>query len=136
MVKIKELETLRDIITNRCDVYRDRIAFLEKDKITRKFNEITYGKLQSDTIALGTAMIKYLKLEDKKVAVIGENSYKWYVTYMATVCGVGVIVPLDKELPVNEVENLMQRSEAECIVYSTREKEKIESLKPKLNSIL
>ena len=133
MVKIKELETLRDIITNRCDVYRDRIAFLEKDKITRKFNEITYGKLQSDTIALGTAMIKYLKLEDKKVAVIGENSYKWYVTYMATVCGVGVIVPLDKELPVNEVENLMQRSEAECIVYSTREKEKIESLKPKLN---
>ena len=58
MVKIKELETLRDIITNRCDVYKDRIAFLEKDKITRKFNEITYSKLQSDTIALGTAMIK------------------------------------------------------------------------------
>ena len=52
---------------------------------------------------------------------------------MATVCGIGIVVPLDKELPVNEVENLMQRSCAECIVYSSREKEKIESLKPKLN---
>lgn len=133
MVKIKELKTLKDIITNRCDVYSDRIAFLEKDKITRKFKEITYAKLKEDVIALGTVFLKDLDLANKKVAVIGENSYKWYVTYMATICGVGIIVPLDKELPVNEVENLMKRSDADCIVYSSRQKEKIESLKSKLN---
>ena len=52
-------------------------------------------------------MLKKLNLKDEKIAVIGENSYRWYVTYMAVVCGVGIIVPLDKELPANEILNLL-----------------------------
>ena len=39
---------------------------------------------------------------------------------MAVVCGVGVIVPLDKELPSNEILNLIQRSGAKAICYSSR----------------
>ena len=37
-------------------------------------------------------------LRDSKVAVIGENSYKWVVSYLAVANGTGVIVPLDKDL--------------------------------------
>lgn len=133
MNSIKQLETLKDILTNRCEIYKDRVAFLEKDKITRKFVEIKYIKVKEDSFALGTVLIKDLNLKDKKIALIGENSYKWYITYMSTVCGVGVIVPFDRELPANEVENLMKRSESDCIIYSSREKEKIESIKDNLS---
>lgn len=133
MENLKKLETLKDILTNRCEVYKDRVAFLEKDKITRKFKEIKYIQIKEDAFAFGTALLKDLKLKDKKVAVIGENSYKWYLTYMSVTCGIGVIVPFDKELPANEVENLMKCSEADCIVYSTRQKEKIESIMPNLS---
>ena len=128
---MEEMNSLKDIINIKCDMYKDRVAFLEKDE-TREFKEITYAKVKEDVNALGTVMLEKLKLKDKKVAVIGENSYKWYVTYMAVVCGVGIIVPLDKELPANEILNLLKRSESKCIVYSSRKKELIESIKKDL----
>ena len=77
-------------------------------------------------------MLEKFNLKGEKIAVIWENSSKWYETYLAVVCGVGIIVPLDKELPANEVLNLLKRADVKCIVYSTRRKELIESIKNEL----
>lgn len=133
MDKIEKFDTLKDIITIKCDEFKDRVAFLEKNKVTRQYEDIKYGKLKEDAINLGTALLEILNLENKKIAVIGENSYRWFVTYIATVCGVGIIVPLDKELPANEILNLLKRSDAKCIVYSSRKKEVIDEIKDKLD---
>lgn len=116
MLKVGDLKTLKDIILKKCDKYASNVAFLEKNKVTKKFEEITYAKLKEDTMALATALVSKYKLQGKKVAVIGENSYKWYVSYLAATTGVGIVVPLDKELPANEIENLLNRSKAGCII--------------------
>ena len=129
---MEEMNSLKDIINIRCDMYKDRVAFLEKDGKHPEFQEITYSKVKEDVNGLGTVMLEKLKLKDKKVAVIGENSYRWYMTYMAVVCGVGIIVPLDKELPANEILNLLQRSESKCIVYSSRKKDLIVEIRKDL----
>ena len=129
---MEEVNSLKDIINIRCDMYKDRVAFLEKDGKHPEFQEITYSKVKEDVNGLGTVMLEKLKLKDKKVAVIGENSYRWYMTYMAVVCGVGIIVPLDKELPANEILNLLQRSESKCIVYSSRKKDLIDEIRKDL----
>ena len=129
---MEEMNSLKDIINIRCDMYKDRVAFLEKDGKHPEFQEITYSKVKEDVNGLGTVMLEKLKLKDKKVAVIGENSYRWYMTYMAVVCGVGIIVPLDKELPANEILNLLQRSESKCIVYSSRKKDLIDEIRKDL----
>ncbi len=133
MEKLGMMDSLKDIFNIRCDLFKDKTAFLEKDMNSTEFKSISYSKLKDDVNSLGTIMLKKLNLKDKKVAVIGENSYRWYVTYMAVACGVGVIVPLDKELPENEILNLLERSGADCIVYSTRKKEFVEDLKGKLS---
>lgn len=125
--KIEKMNSLKDIINIKCDIYKDKIAFLDKEG-TKEYKSITYKKVKEDVNALGTMMIKKLGLKDEKIAVIGENSYKWYATYMAVVCGVGVIVPLDKELPSTEILNLIKRSGAKAICYSTRRKDKIEEI--------
>ncbi len=57
-------------------------------------------------------------LKGKCIAVIGENRYEWGVAYLAIVTGTGVVVPLDKALPENEIESLIIRSEVEAIFYS------------------
>ena len=129
---MEEMNSLKDIINIKCDMYKDRVAFLEKDGKHPKYQEIKYAKVKEDINGLGTVMLNKLNLKDKKVAVIGENSYRWYVTYMAVVCGVGIIVPLDKELPANEILNLLKRSEASCIVYSSRRKELIDEIRKDL----
>lgn len=133
MEKLGIMNSLKDIINIRCDMFKDKVAFLEKDMHSTEFKPIKYSKMKEDVNSLGTIMLKKFNLKDKKVAVIGENSYRWYITYMAVACGVGVIAPLDKELPENEILNLVERSGADCIVYSTRKKELVENLKSKLS---
>ena len=59
-------------------------------------------------------------LKDERIVVIGENTYYWYVSYMALLCGTGIAVPVDKELPENEIINVVKRSEASAIIYSNK----------------
>lgn len=132
MEEIKYVDSLKDIINVRCDMFREKTAFLEKKEGEANFEAITYAKVKEDVNALGTVMIHKLNLKEKRIAVIGENSYRWYVTYMAVACGVGTIVPLDKELPANEILNLLERSKASCIVYSSRKKEIISQIASQL----
>lgn len=132
MDEIKELNSLKDIINIKFDMFGEKTAFLEKNPDTREFEKIPYSKVKKDINALGTIMLKKLNLKDEKIAVIGENSYRWYVSYMAAVCGVGIVVPLDKELPANEILNLLERAESKCIIYSSRKKDMILEIKDKL----
>ena len=133
MIKVGDLKTLKDIILKKCEEFASNVAFLEKDKVTKKFEEITYAKLKVDTMALATALVSKYKLRGQKVAVIGENSYKWYVSYLAATTGVGIVVPLDKELPANEIENLLNRSKAGCIIYSSKKEDVIFEIKKKVS---
>lgn len=132
MEKVKQMDSLKDIINIRYDMFKDKVAFLEKEDGSKEFRKIKYSQVKEDVNALGTIMLKKLNLKDKKIAVIGENSYRWYATYMAVTCGVGIIVPLDKELPANEIQNLLEKSEASCIVYSSRKKEFIDGIRNNL----
>ena len=133
MLKVGELKTLKDIIVKKCEQYASNVAFLEKNRVTKKFEEITYEKLKQDTMALATTLVRKYKLQGKRVAVIGENSYKWYVSYLASTTGVGIVVPLDKELPANEIENLLNRSKAGCIIYSSKKEDVIFEIKKKVS---
>ena len=132
MEELKNLYSLKDIINIRFDIFKDKVAFIEKDSMYNNFEYIKYGVLKDKINGLGTYMLKKLNLKGKKVAVIGENSYRWYMTYMAVACGVGVIVPLDKGLPDNEILNLIKRADVQAIVYSSRKAETINSLKKEL----
>lgn len=126
------MDSLKDLLNVRFDKYADKAAFIEKTDDSKEFNKVLYKEVKEDINALGTIMLEKFNLKGEKIAVIGENSSKWYETYLAVVCGVGIIVPLDKELPANEVLNLLKRADVKCIVYSTRRKELIEGIKNKL----
>lgn len=125
----QDYTTIKEMFLGTIEKYENRVGFLEKRPGNKEFREITYKEFGEDVIALGTSLVKSLELKGKKIAVIGENSYEWAVAYFAVTCGAGIVVPIDKELPANEIENLVRRSEAEAIFYSPRKKEAIESVK-------
>lgn len=81
--------------------------------------KITYKEYYRDINRLGTALIE-MGLKGKRIAIIGENRYEWEVAYLAICCGTGIVVPLDKALPENEIEGLIVRSEVEAIFYSEK----------------
>jgi long-chain acyl-CoA synthetase len=101
------------------EMYPDRAAYLIKTKPGGDFQPVSYSRLKSDINALGTALLAE-GLGGAKIAVIGENRYEWIVTYFAVVCGVGVIVPIDRELTAEEIANLCTRADVSAVVYSRK----------------
>lgn len=125
-------KTIKEIFLKSTEKFVDRPFILEKFNPKEPFTEITYKQFKENVVALGTALTKKYNLKDERIVVIGENTYHWYVTYMAAVCGAGIIVPVDKELPVNEIENVIKRAKASVVIYSTKKKENIKKVEDKL----
>ena len=107
--------------------YADRIAYQIKIE-EGNYQNITHREVREKIDALGTALID-IGLKDKRIAVIGENRWEWEIAYLSIVCGTGIVVPLDKSLPENELKNLIERSEIEAIFYAKKYESILENAK-------
>ncbi len=128
-------ENLKDMLEKSGELYGDKTAYMFKTKEAGKFRKITHKEFRSDINALGTKLID-LGLKDKRIAVISENRYEWGVVYLSVVTGTGVIVPLDKSLPDNEIESLIIRSGVEAIFYSSKYNDIMNKIKEQGNTQL
>ena len=126
---------LKDMLNQTGEVYGDRPAYIFKTEEKGKFRIITHKEFRENINALGTTLIQ-MGLKDKRIAVISENRYEWELSYLAVAAGVGVIVPLDKALPDNELESLILRSQAEAIIYSSKYDAIMKTLREKKNTNL
>ncbi len=123
-----DYQTVKEIFNESTQKYKDRPFILEKFNKKEGFKEMTYGQFREDVLNLGEGLARAFKLKGEKIMIIGETTYSWYVSYMAMLCGVGVAVPADKELPDNELENIIKRSDAAAIIYSHKKKGQIEKV--------
>ena len=129
-------KTVKEIFERSCKLYKDRTFILEKFKPKDEaFTEMTYGIFHDDVIALGTALDKVLHIGNKPIVIIGENTYHWYVSYMTLVCSNGIAVPVDKELPPNEIENVIKRSKAAAVIYSHKKEDSIKKVRDNLPDV-
>ncbi len=124
LYKMRYINDLRDMIISSAELYSEDPAFLVKDSHSEPYRPVTFAQLRKDIDSLGTKLVS-MGLKDRKIALIGENSYEWVVSYFATVNGTGVVVPLDKDLPAEEIKNLIERSEADAIFFSKKQKSKV-----------
>ena len=76
MKNIKPLDSLKQIVNERFDMFGEKTAFIEKFDGDKEFSNISYNRVKNEINSLGSVMIKKLNLKDKKIAVIGQNSYK------------------------------------------------------------
>ena len=111
--KCEEVTNFKDMLTRSSKIYRTRTAFKLKDS-TGKIYSVTYEEFEKDVISVGTSLINNGFL-NKRIAVIGKNSYSWAVSYLAASI-VGVVVPIDKELHSDDVVNFLNVSESACLL--------------------
>ncbi len=124
---ILEVTDLKDMLNKTRNLYGEKIGY--KVKLNEgEYETYTHNEIRDMINYLGTALIN-LGLKDKRIAVIGENRYEWELSYLSVVCGTGIVVPLDKSLPANELEELIERSEVEAIFYSKQYEETVERIK-------
>lgn len=131
--KVEKYTDIKDMLNRSGEKYGDRPAYLFRTDKPGKLREITHREFREQVTKLGTKLID-MGLKDKRIAVIGENCYKWAVSYLAVVTGTGIVVPLDKALPENEIESLILRSEVEAIFYTNKYTEIMNKIKEKHNT--
>ena len=122
-----EIKDLKDMLNKTGKLYAKRPAY--KIKLENgKYKTYTHSEVRDMINNLGTALIN-LGLKGKKIAVIGENRYEWEIAYLSIVCGTGIVVPLDKSLPANELELLIERSDIEAIFYTKKYSDIIQNIR-------
>ncbi len=127
--------TIREVFDEVIKKYSEKVLLLEKTNPKGAFGEITYKQFGEEVIAFSTALLRKLKLNAPRVIIIGENTHHWYLSYMTMLCSDGIAIPVDKELPENELENVIKRAKADVVVFSTKKCEIIKRIIDKLPDV-
>lgn len=115
----RPITDLKDMLESSAKLYGENVAFRQKFSRNEPYKEITYKEALGDVNGLGTALINR-GLKGKRVAIVGNTCYQWESSYLAVVNGVGVVVPLDKELSIKELEGLIKEAEVSAIICQSK----------------
>lgn len=133
-VKSRPITDIKQMLTTSTKMYGDRVAFMQKFNKNAPYEKITYNQTYSDVNHLGEALLD-LGLSKKKVAIIGVNCYQWAISYLATVCGVGMAVPIDKALGKEDVLELCKIAEIGGVIFTDKYEEMFLEIKKELPSL-
>lgn len=140
-IKIKQLKPfkeatlysdLRAMVNGSAEKFGDKAAFKIKVKPASKkapaeYKEISYLELRDQINAFGTGLCG-MGLQGKHIAIIGENSYPWFLSYLTVTCGAGLCIPLDKGLPYVELRNSIDRSYCDVLIFDSKHADLAEQL--------
>ena len=113
--KFTRINNLKDQI-RVYEAHGEKTAFDYFDR-AGNVRTMTYEKYARKIHAF-CAGLKEIGKAGARIAIIGETSPKWHITYHAAICGGGIAFPLDTELAIEEIEKFLVRSKAEVIVFS------------------
>ena len=131
--EVEKISSIKEMLKMAAEEDGDKIAFKYKGK-DNKIVQVIYKQFLRDTEELGTALAS-LEMHNKHIAIIGENSYKWLTAYLTILQSTGVFVPIDKELTVKEIINVLKHSDSEVLFYSERYEKWISEIKSELPNI-
>ena len=111
----KVISSLRDLVDSSAAVFGDKNLYHYVEDGTVK--QYTYNDLQANVNAIGTGLLK-LGLSEKRVAIIGDNHPLYTTVYLAVTNSNNTIVPFDRELALDQLENFCEIAEVEAIFYT------------------
>jgi len=114
--KVRAFSDLRQMLRQSVALYGNLPAFRYREQPDGEVIKRTYREVGEDTDALGTALLG-LGLADENIAIIGENSYRWSISHLAIINGVGISVPLDRLLKADEILPLLERGKVSAVIF-------------------
>lgn len=132
-IRVKQLKPFREstlhtdvraMINKSAELYGDKTAYRLKIKPGTKksdpvYKDISFKQVRDDMNAFGTGLCG-MGLKGKNIAIIGENSYPWALSYITLVSGAGLGIPLDKGLPLVELRNSIDRSYCDVLIFDKK----------------
>lgn len=113
---IPSIKSIKDMLEQRAVDHKGKTAFTfrkGKNQLQTKIFDEVYSEVRK---------LEYFLTErypvGSHIAVIGENSYEWILAFLAIVTSGNVAVPIDKELPANEVATLISKADVTAVFCS------------------
>ena len=118
---IAEVATLRDLIA-----YGETHGAENTIFYTGRQNDepMSFIEAAEEIRSVGT-YLQELGFQGSHIALLGENSTEWCLSYFAIANSGNVVVPLDKELSAEDLAELIEHCGCEAIVYSEKYREQI-----------
>ena len=102
--------SFREIVVGSHHNYGNKV-FMRSINKDDSLKEITFSQFYEDNINFGTGLFS-LGLKEKRFAVISETRYEWVEAYLVAIMGGGIIVPLDKELNIEQIKSFIEFAES------------------------
>lgn len=119
----------REMTENVAARYPDRYAITyRKHPSDAEPLHLTYAECRDIVRDLGTAFVD-MGVRDRTVAIVGEASPEWILSYFALMSVGAITVPIDKELPADDIVSIMNTSECAYLVYSPRIEKKLDAIR-------
>lgn len=110
------LGDIRALVNWAAERYSDNVAYREIGR-DKQLLDYTYDRLKSDMDALGTKLMD-IGLCGSHIALIGESMVAWVLCYVTVTGGLGVVVPIDRELPAKDIAALLRKSDTDAVICS------------------
>lgn len=131
--EVPSVKNIRHLLENAKNEAGEWDAYQYKLSDT-EIRHVTYNEFYQNTEDLGASLCK-LGLGSSHIACVGDNSYPWIVAYLTVLKSAGVFVPIDKELPIDDMIRIINDSDSEAIFYGARFEEELFANKDKLPKI-
>ena len=115
--EVEEFRSLREAVKRHVDRHGSRPAFVYREK--RELKTVTYSEFYNDSLCLGNVLLK-MGFIDKHVACIGDNCYRWLVVHSTMMNSNGVYVPLDRQLPKQDIVTVLNHSDSEVLFFTKK----------------
>ncbi len=110
---------IRELVLTTCDKHAELDAFIFRRNPKESESHRSFAEFGEDIRNLTTYILN-CKYAGDKLAVVGENCYEWYVSYISILSSDSIGVPLDRALPEDELVALLERSAAKILFYAPK----------------
>lgn len=112
LYEIEPFKDFKEMISQRVLAHPDKIAFRFTEN--KEDKTVTYKQHQENINALGTAIV-HAGFKNEHIAMVGENCYEWILTQITVLGSDNAYVPVDKELPLVDLLNVINHSDASLV---------------------
>ena len=122
------IDDMRSLVEEAAQNFPNSIAISYKDKPTDKeVKKVTFTQWREDVRNLGTALISK-ELREENIAIVGENSYGWCCSFFAVMAIGSVTVPVDKELPIEDIDGIISTTGCKAVIFGKTAEAKIKEI--------
>ena len=118
--------SINELLISNSDEAEDNVVL--QYTMNKKLINITNRDLKEHVCGLGQALYDK-KIRNCKVAILGQNSYEWILSFLTLLSGNNVTVPLDKELDTISLSEIINETKCKAIIYDNSFEDIVEEIK-------